>query len=116
MSTVNFTLTHPIHFAAGNFDGKLGDLCVWREPGQLIVYRGGELLTHFPMSKVSLQGLSLDKLLNVSLPQQSTPKEPVPKEPVPKEATPKAPEVKPETRVEVKPEPKVIPRKEFSKK
>lgn len=60
----NFVLTQPMHFEGPNFDGKAGDVCIWRAPGQLVVYRSGSLVANFKLSLLSLLSLKSEAIFS----------------------------------------------------
>ena len=60
----NFVLTQPLNFEGPNFDGKAGDVCIWRAPGQLVVYRSGSLVANFKLSLISLLALKSEAIFS----------------------------------------------------
>ena len=60
----NFVLTQPLHFESEGFVGNAGDVCVWRAPGQLVVYRSGTLVANFRMSYLSVQALKSEAIFS----------------------------------------------------
>jgi hypothetical protein len=65
MASHNFILTADMHFDTADFGARSGDLCIWKDPGQLVIYRGGALVANFPFSRASMAAMKSSTIFHV---------------------------------------------------